>query len=285
MQTPPPPSDSRNGPFPVCDAGDRELFFEVRGYRIARCRRCGFRYVNPRPSEAALLDLYAGRGANPFTDPSFEAFEDELPGLRDILARLRRVLPQGRLLELGCGRGDLLRMAVDAGYSAEGCDLYGGRLPECPGVTLHDGFLRALALPAGRYDAVLTRNTLEHLIAPLVELREIHRIVRPGGWLYVKVPNVQFEVGLPCRLVFGRPHLFDPPWHLNHFDPNGLRRLLARAGFTLEAWGTEIPTRSHVPRRQRLRQLGYWVGEGLRIATAGRLFPKPVLVCLARRAS
>ena len=76
MQTPPPPSDSRDVPCPVCDAEDRELFFEVRGYRIARCRRCGFRYVNPRPSEAALLDLYAGRGANPFTDPSFEAFED-----------------------------------------------------------------------------------------------------------------------------------------------------------------------------------------------------------------
>jgi len=285
MQTPPPPPDSRDVPCPVCDAEARTPFYAVRGYRIVRCGGCGFRFVSPRPSEAALLDLYAGRGSNPFTDPSFEAFEDELPGLRDVVARLRRVLPAGRVLELGCGRGDLLRVAAEAGLEAEGCDLYGGNLPDCPGVRLHDGFLRDLALPSGGYDAVLTRNTLEHLVAPLVELREIHRVVRPGGWLYVKVPNVQFEVGLPCRLAFGPPHIFDPPWHLNHFDPSALERILARAGFRLEAWLTEIPTRSRSPRAQLLRQTGYWVGEGLRRLTAGRAFPKPVLVCLARRAA
>ena len=268
---------------PICDAPESEAFAEVRGWRIARCRDCRFLFVNPRPTEAALLALYAGRGENPFTDPKFESFEDELPGLRSIVRRLRRWLPAGRLLELGCGRGDLLRVAHEAGYEAEGCDLYGGNVPECRGVSLHDGFLRDVAFPAGSFDAVVTRNTLEHLESPRVELREIHRVLRAGGLLYVKVPNEAFEHGWRCRLAFGPAQMFDPPWHLNHFRPASLARLLHSTGFDVLSWQTEIPTRSPVRRTQLLRQAGYWAFESLRLATGGTFFPKPVLVCIARR--
>jgi SAM-dependent methyltransferase len=242
-------------------------------------------FVNPRPTESALLELYAGRGGNPFTDPTFESFEDERPGLVSLVARLRGRLPAGRILELGSGRGDLVRVAQEAGFEAEGCDIYGGRPPRHDGLRLHDGFLRDLDFLDACFDGVITRNTLEHLETPASELREIHRILRPGGILYVKVPNARFEHGWLAWLAFGTTNLFEPPWHLNHFRPKDLARLLRRVGFDVSAWETEIPTPLH-PRSwkaQLARRAGYWVGEGMRRLTAGTLFPKPIVVCLARR--
>lgn len=268
---------------PVCDGPEARTYATVRGWRIARCAACGMRFVSPRPDEAALLELYTGRGTNPFMDPRFESFESELPGLTSLVKRIQARLPAGRLLELGCGRGDLLRVAREAGFEAEGSDLYGGAVPEAEGVRLHDGFLRDLAFPAESFDGVITRNTLEHLTVPAVELREIHRVLRPGGILYVKVPNARWEDGPLCRLAFGRPHVFDPPWHLNHFRPSDLARLLQRVGFRVVAYETELPTLSGSAKADLARRAGYWTSECARIATRGAFFPKPVIVCLARR--
>ena len=283
MQQQTPLPDQRYVPCPVCLDARSETSFEVRGYRIARCGGCGFLFVNPRPTEAGLLALYAARGGNPFMNPRFEPFEDELPVLRIVVSRLQRHTPSGHLLELGCGRGDLLRVAAEAGYEAEGCDLFGGNVPACPGARLHDGFLRDLALPGASFDVVVTRNTLEHLENPEIELREIARILRPGGLLYVKVPNERYEHGWRSRMAFQQKHIFDPPWHLNHFSPPRLAQLLRRVGFVPVAWETERPTAERSPLKNAVRLGGYGLSRIMHVLSGGRFFPQPAVVCLARR--
>jgi SAM-dependent methyltransferase len=69
----------------------------------------------------------------------------------------------------------------------------------------------------------------EHLPNPGVELAQLRRVLRPGGLLYVDVPNYR-----TLSILLGRDDfmLNEPPQHLNYFTPASLASLVRSAGFT-----------------------------------------------------
>ena len=267
---------------PICGSAADATLRIFRGFRIARCTTCRFVFVNPRPALNSLVALYAGVKSNPFFSEGFESTDTELPALNSVLQQIRRYVPTGRLLEVGCGRGDFLTLARTAGFSVTGCDFFGAhRLPD--GIASFDGTLAQAQLTSNSFDVVVIRNVLEHVFDPNVELNEIRRILKSGAYLYVKVPNVAFEHGLGCRLVFGREHDFDPPIHLNHFSSASLIALLKKAGFQFISWSLERPTLYPSGIKHFVRQTGYRLIEAAFSLTYGRAFPKIVLSCVARK--
>ena len=267
---------------PICGSAADATLRIFRGFRIARCTTCRFVFVNPRPALNSLVALYAGVKSNPFFSEGFESTDTELPALNSVLQQIRHYVPTGRLLEVGCGRGDFLTLARTAGFSVTGCDFFGAhRLPD--GIASFDGTLAQAQLTSNSFDVVVIRNVLEHVFDPNVELNEIRRILKSGAYLYVKVPNVAFEHGLGCRLVFGREHDFDPPIHLNHFSSASLIALLKKAGFQFISWSLERPTLYPSGIKHFVRQTGYRLIEAAFSLTYGRAFPKIVLSCVARK--
>jgi len=253
----------------------------VRDYKVVQCQACEFLFVNPRPDEATLKTLYSDIMSNPFLSAHFESTEDEIPTLRQVLDIIQSVKPSGRLLEIGCGKGDLLQIAQQRGFEVEGTDL--GTPEEALGrFQIHLGPLRTLGLKPNSYDVVVTRNTLEHLFDPNVELEESRKLLKPGGVIYLKVPNSEFEHGVRCMLAFQRKHQFSPPWHLNHFTPKTLNQILQRNDFQVLSWRIEKPTRRSKWIRDFIQQTGYKAIDTCRKLSFGRLFPKPILVCLAQ---
>jgi SAM-dependent methyltransferase len=265
----------------VCGSAKDDLFMEVRGYRVARCRDCGFLFVNPRPTEAALAVLYSG--ANPYHGEAFEPSEGERPVVARIARDLRRRASGTRLLEVGCGRGDFLRAAAAAGFEVSGCDYFGPDRPAIAGAALHDGPLRGVRLPAASFDVVVSRNTLEHLFDPRAEVEEMVRLLKPGGLLYVKVPSVTYEHGWLSRLIFREPHKLEPPYHLNYFDARTLRRFLESAGLTVSGWALERPSREKSWKANLAREAYYRTALVLATLTSGRLFPSIILACAATK--
>ena len=105
--------------------------------------------------------------------------------------------PAGRhVADVGCGTGELLRelSAAWPGSELVGVDFAASRLrttaAAAPPVTLVDADLGA-ALPFGDgvFDAVFCTEVLEHLKEPVRCLREIRRVLTPGGRLTLSVPN------------------------------------------------------------------------------------------------
>ena len=267
----------------VCGSTQDTSLTFFNGFRIARCEDCGFVFVNPRPSEQCLARLYASPERNKYAGDSYEPFEYEFPVLDKILRYVRRYVSSGHLLEVGCGRGDLLKMAVERGFSAQGCDLFGDPQPTVAGATFHNGSLESARLPPNSFDLVVIRNTLEHLFDPRGQLEEIRRILRPGAYMYLKVPNFHFEQGIGCKLVFGKENAFEAPYHLNHFTPTSLKRLLEKSGFKFIGWYVEQPSLRPQWKTNLLRQSGYRIAQGLQRLTAGFAFPKILLSCLAQK--
>lgn len=250
-------------------------------YRIGQCYSCGFLFVNPRPTEHELKELYAQHAI--YFREEYEHVSLELPTLRGVLREIRRFIAAGSLLEVGCGRGELLELARRSGFRVFGCDLQRSATLD-PAIGMHVGTLSTMRAPEGPFDCVAMRNTLEHLFDPSEELRICYHLLREGGILYLKVPNAAYEHGWRCRLLMGKSNVFGPPWHLNYFTPTTLTRLLRRDGFEVATWLLERPTIDRQRLRDLAQQSAFVLLEGIRALTLGKRFPKPlVMTCIARK--
>ncbi len=270
-------------PCPICGSVSDSTLMLFKGYRIARCLNCDFIFLNPRPAEDRLVGLYANHRQNPYFAEGYEPVEYELPVLAKIVRQIETYVRQGHLLEIGCGRGDFLKLAQTRGFSVTGCDIFGGQKPALDGISFFDGTLKEAGFGAESFDVVVIRNVLEHLFDPNSEIREIRRILKPNGHLYLKVPNVEFEHGFNCRLVFGKEHAFEPPYHLNYFSPASLLAFLGKAGFSFRSWYLEQPTLTPKWTSNLIRQTGYRVIQTVSLLTGGKSFPKILLSCVAQK--
>jgi SAM-dependent methyltransferase len=96
----------------------------------------------------------------------------------------------------------------------------------------------------GSFDAVLLSAVLEHLYNPNEVLSEIARILRPGGALFLDVPNeagLYFHVGNLYERLRGRDWVVNlaptfSPFHVFGFTPKSLRALLLKHGFEVRRW-------------------------------------------------
>jgi SAM-dependent methyltransferase len=156
----------------------------------------------------------------------------------DAALELAQPRPNLSWLDVGCGRGDLLRLIRDRWQPAaltgiDPIDWLADDLRE-------DVQFQALAaeglngLP--RADRVLLVEVIEHLEAPWSALRAAARAVAPGGRLVVSTPNLatlrnRLELGLRGRLTSFRP---DNEPHISPALPHVTRRILSEEGLSAE---------------------------------------------------
>ena len=198
-------------------------------FPLGECPACGAAFVFPQPSEPELAryydETYYGKDRKKFLSPVEAGIAARTwmkwRGLR------RRLEPGARLLDIGCGRGTLVRMARDAGYEAYGIER-SAQPHALPYVYTQD--LAECRFPDGHFQMVILWHVLEHLRDPRATLEEIHRILAPRGWLSVAVPNF----GGAQAEAAGR-HWFhlDLPRHLWHFRRRSLETLCEKTGFRI----------------------------------------------------
>lgn len=142
---------------------------------------------------------------------------------------LRRFLrPGDRMLDVGCGRGTLLRLARQWGVEAYGVERQAPVGHSVPGVIYKS--LPECNFPGNHFQLVVLWHVLEHLTEPMEWLREIYRILKPGGSLSVAVPNYG---GAQARASGEHWFHLDLPRHVWHFREAPLERLLGNVGFTI----------------------------------------------------
>ena len=242
---------------------------------LVRCGACGFAQPAGLPTlPNYFARMYDQRWSAAWMSREFEsAYKDRI--FQSVLHALARRLPPARrtLLDLGAHVGRLMLLARDAGWSAEGVELNpqtAAFAAAATGLPVHQADARTLAAAGRRYDAVTLIDVLEHIPDPIPQLETARALMRPEGWIAVKVPNgpVQLRKELwRARMVPGyRGTVADNLVHVNHFSPRTLRLALERAGFTQVHVGPAAPEIVQSGDASAVRR---WGMNGLRLAAYG----------------
>lgn len=218
-----------------CRGADRQVW----NYR--RCERCGLLWLTPLPGpeQSALshAETYPQQGQTKFPH-WLEQIRHRAQQRRAHLVDRTLCSPGGRILDVGCGDGSFLARMARLGYAITGTEIAAPALAlaaAVPGIELWRGPLRPDAFPAGHFDAVTIWHVLEHVTEPGELLALCRRFLKPGGHLFLEVPNL----GSWQARLFGRHWLhLDPPRHVAQFTPAALQELVQRAGFEVLKRGT-----------------------------------------------
>lgn len=211
------------------------------GGKLAVCRVCG---TVQKPTDAAWrkeiaeiydsYDIYSQSGGkeqkvfNAGTGISRSAV------LLDAVATAIPAGKAGRLLDVGCGNGELLANAARRlpGWRLSGTELsdrHRAAIEKIPGVEgFHTG-PNSLDQAPGPFDAVTLVHCLEHIPDPAAILSALREKLAPDGHLVVEVPHFRDN---PFDLL-----IVD---HCSHFSAAGLRRLAERAGFAADLLRSDL---------------------------------------------
>jgi 2-polyprenyl-3-methyl-5-hydroxy-6-metoxy-1,4-benzoquinol methylase len=144
-----------------------------------------------------------------------------------------------RVLDIGCATGALLEKLRDRGWQPRGveiCTPSAHYARQRRGLAVSELPLEENRFPAGEFDLVLASHLIEHLNDPASFVREVRRILTPGGRFILTTPNID---GFQARLFRSRwrSAIFD---HLYLFSVKTLSALLEQTGFAVErivTWG------------------------------------------------
>jgi 2-polyprenyl-3-methyl-5-hydroxy-6-metoxy-1,4-benzoquinol methylase len=276
---------------PTCGAEKRRPVAHEGPLGIVQCRRCRLVYTSPRftapqahylGEREAIVKKYGPILRGEAAHPRDANYDQELRAIAEMI-------PAGRLLDVGSHCGFFLRRARGMGWdltgiepSANACAL--GR--EFLDLNIVQGTLAKAEFPARSFDVVTLVDVFEHVDQPVVLLREAHRVIKPGGVLFIKVPNIVYYLAKyrVAQALGLRTEIFDAKEHVAHYSARTLEGTLAQAGFRVHRFFVPRPIQDGAVWKKALRSAGHTLAR-LEFALGRRFGPFAMdLAVLARPA-
>ena len=228
-------------PCPGCRSARARRFLDCEGFGFVQCADCSIVYQNPRPAFDDLRKRYNGQYFSYELENESNFFGLMRMGLDDIRFNERTAdFPASRtFLDIGCATGMLIESMKQAGWDASGVDVcresaeYG---IAHRGVRISIGTLEEARFGSESFSVVHFSHLIEHVPDPRGFLREVKRILKPGGLAVITTPNVD---GFQARL-FGSAWRSAIADHLVLFSKATLASMLVSEGFELKqnvTWG------------------------------------------------
>ncbi len=217
-----------------CGSSEQEILFSgpdrlhhLPGtFQVVRCLNCGWMRQNPRPTPISLQHYY------PTSYENFAIAPQEEPSLWRRLSRQyglfkrRRVVERsskkGAILDVGCATGSFLAEMRKHGWQVYGIEpnAYAASYAQHKlSIEVHQGFLRNSNFPEGSFDAITFWDVFEHLQSPWQDVHHAYRLLKVGGILILRVPNLD---GIEARIFKELWIGWDLPRHLYFVHPRQL---------------------------------------------------------------
>ena len=190
--------------------------------------------------EEEYRDLHGPRvGQRAEYDEIFESYvnyqEPRLQHLRPLLT------PESRVLEVGCSAGQLMANTKPLAGEVIGIDYDGAAAAYAAdrvGVTTYSGELSDAPIDPSSFDVVCAIQVMEHVADPVAFVQELSSYLKPGGALFLEVPNLLD----PLRSVYDEPSYREFYFHRAHiwyFTDRSLAEVARRAGVSGEVHASQ----------------------------------------------
>lgn len=204
--------------------------------------------MNTVPQIKGYYETYWNKGKDTFSGDQQGYAEN----FRRWMAReLSGLPPRSSILEVGCGDGSFTKELVKYSPDVVAIDISESQIAENAkhfgGITFqqHDVAER-FPFELGAFDVIWCSEVLEHLFDPAFALREMHRILKPGGKLLVTVPYHGRLKNLLIALFNFDEHYTPSNPHIRFYTTNTLSRIVREAGFSgirTSTCGMNVPLR------------------------------------------
>ncbi|MHB8882703.1 MAG: class I SAM-dependent methyltransferase [Thermodesulfovibrionales bacterium] len=214
----------------LCGGVDCEIFRKFKsqpGASLLRCLNCGLVRAKPMPSDEEIAAFYEKDEIGQTMTSSDAAVSDCL------LSIIEAYQPKGRLIDIGTWYGDFLVAAKKRGWNVAGVEL---SLKACEFLTTkHDitmihGTVTDATKHFGRgsFDVVTMFHVLEHIRLPADYMKDVSSLLKPGGLVFLRVPNVD---AIMFSLLGKHWNQLGLPLHLYFYSPFTIQAMLEKCGF------------------------------------------------------
>lgn len=252
------------------DLVDNVFFCAPGKWDMWKCSGCESAYLDPRPSQDSIYLAYKDyythlervhkdeystlplfrklrrRLVNGYASWQFGAKDKPanifgvlvafvIPGLKRRLDRQYRHLPKlpsvgGSLLDVGCGDGSFLELALNCGWNATGIDFDPEAVANASkrGLEVYQGGVEIYEGKCELYDVITLNHVIEHVHEPSNVLKTCYRLLKPGGRLWLETPNIE---SLGHKRFQDKWRGLEPPRHLVVFNRESLRQIIQSADF------------------------------------------------------
>lgn len=244
---------------------DRDRLHAIPGhFRVVKCTQCKLVQLDPQPTAKELKkyyvsDYYAYAPYNPNTKQEKFAvkmyklfFGNGNPIMKLIflpfkhLLRGTKIIPGGKILDVGCGNGSFLYKMQSAGMDAYGVEISkeGCAQAKKLGIKVKCGTLEDQKYPSHFFDVITLSHVFEHVQNPNKTMRELKRILKPNGQIIITVPNHSSF----ARWYFGRYWACrETPRHMFLPSPKTMRQFAKKADLKVKKIRyTSFPASFHV---------------------------------------
>jgi len=227
---------------PVCGSLKYKKVFIYRHFRYVRCKHCHLIWMNPLVKTDSAADDYENIDWNSYyrflSDFRRRQFEKDM-------ALIKKVGPRkGRLLDIGTGTGEFLKVASEHGFMAYGIEPSRRASEKASGFgpVLRSEF-ETLSFKENFFDVVTLWSVLEHVTHPTQFLKKIHGLLKKDGLLALRLPLGSSLINFLClgaykfsgqRLAGPLRQFYQLDWEGRHFflfSEASLNLLLEKTGF------------------------------------------------------
>lgn len=262
-----------------------------------RCQNCGLIYRLPQ----VFKDEYFEEISKHYTqvDPSSKVAFSRKSMYKRFLRQIKLIKRKNaNLLDIGCGLGYFLSLAKNEGWNVWGIesnlDLV-NKGKQNFGVDIQNTYFEEANLPPNHFDVITLWNVFDELLDPFVCILKIKKILKPGGVLYLRIPNAAFHLFIyKVQKTLIKKHLGhilpyqSSVFHIYNFSKRTLLRLFSHSGFynikiknSRPTWGDPYELKKGAG---MVKILIYLLAQCIFILSWGKLVTAPSIEMFAKNA-
>lgn len=239
---------------PLCENDSSTFIDSDRGLSVVKCNHCSLIYTNPRAVDSE--QNYFGE-TDIFENESRLIFKNQKPHHRDHnyiyeLKKIKKIKPEGKMLDVGSNIGFFMRKAKEFGYDVEGVEPSPSLAKLCEdnwGIKVHNSYLENADLEEKSYDIITLIDVFEHVTNPKGMLLSCEKFLKDDGIIVIKVPNGDYnKFKMKLGKLTGKGNnmdIWDCYEHVVHYTPTTFEKMITKCGFNIKSFFIPMPI--HTP--------------------------------------